>query len=49
MRAGPSHGGLTLVVEAQPVQEVGEAVGIWEGIQRFISDVESHVFLLNIS
>lgn len=49
MRAGHSHGGLTPVVEAQPVQEVGKAMGIWEGIKRFISDVESHVFLLNTS
>ena len=40
---------LTPVVEDQPVQEVGKAVGIWEGIKRFISDVESHVFLLNTS
>ena len=49
MRAGHSHDGLTPVVEDQPVQEVGKAVGIWEGIKRFISDVESHVFLLNTS
>ena len=40
---------LTPVVEDQPVQEVGKAVGIWEGIKRFISDVDSHVFLLNTS